>query len=119
MPGLSVPNEFLKILDEVGKAIDRARTGKGPSLLEVRNSRWHGHFVGDQQKYRPQEDIGIARKDDCILKFENYLLKEALLTQESIKNIQEDILKEIDAAINFARQSPIPDASELMEGLYA
>ena len=119
MPGSAVPNEFFKILDVVGKAVDRARAGKGPSLLEVKSSRWHGHFVGDPQKYRPQADIETARKDDCILKFESQLLKEELLTQESTKKIREDILREIEAAVNFARQSPVPDGSELMDGLYA
>ncbi len=61
----------------------------------------------------------MARKDDCILKFEQELLKEGLLTQEKKAKIREDILAEIETAVNFARQSPFPDASELMDGLYA
>ena len=119
MSGSAVPNEFFKIFEEAGKAIDRARAGKGPSLLEIKSSRWHGHFVGDSQKYRSQEDIEKARKEDCILKFEKQLLKEKMLTPKRMTNIREDILGEIEAAVNFARQSPFPDESELMEGLYA
>ena len=119
MAGSAVPNEFFKIFEEAGKAIDAARDGKGPSLLEVKSSRWHGHFAGDAQKYRPQEDIEMARKDDCILKFEKQLLKDRLLTPKKIAKIREDIFEEIEAAVNFARQSPFPDESELMDGLYA
>lgn len=118
MPGAAVPNEFFKIFEEAGKAIDRARAGKGPSLMEVKSSRWHGHFVGDAQKYRPLEDIEKARKDDCIQKFEKQLLKDKLLTAKKISKIRGDILEEIEAAVNFARQSPSADASELMDGLY-
>jgi pyruvate dehydrogenase E1 component alpha subunit len=118
MSGSAVPNEFFKIFEEAGKAIDRARAGKGPSLLEVKSSRWHGHFVGDSQKYRPHEDIEKARKEDCIQKFEKQLLKDKLLTPKRISKIREDILGEIEEAVNFARQSPSPDESELMDGLY-
>jgi TPP-dependent pyruvate/acetoin dehydrogenase alpha subunit len=119
MPGIALPNELFTILDEAGKAIDRARAGKGPSLLEVKSSRWYGHFVGDAQKYRPAEDIEKARKEDCILKFEKRLLKDKLLTQKRISKIREDILGEIETAVDFARESPFPDESELMDALYA
>ena len=119
MPGAAVPNELFTIFDEAGKAIDRARAGKGPSLLEVKSSRWYGHFVGDAQKYRPAEDIEKARKEDCILKFEKQLLKDKLLTQKRISKIREDILGEIETAVDFARESPFPDKSELMDALYA
>lgn len=118
MPGSSIPNEFFKIFEEAGKAIDRARTGKGPSLLEVKSNRWEGHFVGDSQKYRPSEDIEKARKDDCIKKFEKRLLKDKLLTQKRISKIRKETLDEIEEAINFARQSSFPGDAELMDGLY-
>jgi TPP-dependent pyruvate/acetoin dehydrogenase alpha subunit len=119
MPGTAVPNELFTIFDEAGKAIDRARAGKGPSLLEVKSSRWYGHFVGDAQKYRLVEDIEKARKEDCILEFEKRLLKDGLLTGKKISKIRKDILGEIETAVNFARESPFPDESELMDSLYA
>lgn len=117
MPGTAVPNELFAIFEEAGKAIDRARAGAGPSLLEVKSSRWHGHFAGDAQKYRPEEDIEKARKDDCILEFEKRLLKDGLLTGKEISKIRKDILGEIETAVNFARESPFPDESELMDAL--
>ena len=69
MPGMTLPNDFLKIFEGAAVAVERARKGGGPSLLEVKSKRWHGHFVGDAQKYRPQEDIEDAKKNDCISRF--------------------------------------------------
>lgn len=118
MPGVAVPNDFLKIHDEAGKAVARARSGKGPSLLEVKGKRWHGHFVGDQQKYRPENDIEEAQKNDCIMSFKEMLLKTKLADKKTLEKIDADIQSEIDAAIDFARNSELPSASELMDDFY-
>ncbi len=118
IPGVSIPNDFLKIYEAAGKAVGRARDGNGPSLIEVVSTRWYGHFVGDQQKYRPAEDVETAMKQDCIMGFEKKLLREKVLKKEECKKIEKEIQSEIEEAINFARESPLPDDSELMEGLY-
>lgn len=118
IPGVSVQNDFMKIYDQAGKAIGRARDGKGPSLIEVLSTRWHGHFVGDLQKYRQAKDVESAMKNDCIMRFEKKLLKENILKKQEPKKIEKKIQNEIEEAINFARQSPLPDDSELMEDLY-
>ncbi|MCP4694996.1 MAG: thiamine pyrophosphate-dependent dehydrogenase E1 component subunit alpha, partial [Desulfobacterales bacterium] len=60
MPGVTVSNECLEIYEAAGAAVDRARKGEGPTLLEVKSRRWHGHYVGDAQKYRPPGDIEAA-----------------------------------------------------------
>jgi pyruvate dehydrogenase E1 component alpha subunit len=80
--------------------------------------RWHGHFVGDAQKYRPQEDIEKAKGDDCISRFESYLVENHMLRKRDFKTIGDKIRQEIDEAVEFARKSPFPDASELMTDLY-
>lgn len=118
IPGVSVPNDFIKIHDEAGKAVARARSGEGPSLLEVKCKRWQGHFVGDQQKYRPEEDIKEAMEDDCVLKFKEMLLEKKVLDEQALQKIDADIQSEIDEAINFARESEPPSDAELMEDLY-
>jgi len=117
--GVVVPNDFLKIYEEAGKAIDRARKGKGPTLLEVKSTRWYGHYVGDAQKYRSERDIEAAKKEDCIKNFEDKLIEDKILQKQNVERIEEKIHEEIENAINFARESPFPDDSELMEGLYA
>ena len=119
IPGVVVQNDVLAIFEEAGKAVERARKGGGPTLLEVKCARWHGHFVGDAQKYRPQEDVVAARDFDCILNFEKKLLDGGVLTEDSVTRIKEKVGAEIEKAVNFARESPFPEPHELMEDLYA
>jgi pyruvate dehydrogenase E1 component alpha subunit len=118
MPGATVPNEFFAIYEQAEKAVQRAREGEGPSLVEVVSSRWHGHFVGDAQKYRPEEDVAAARHLDCIRDFEQGLLEAKALTGKQVETIHARVAEEIEKAVAFARSSPPPDPSELMEDLY-
>jgi len=116
--GVAVPNDFFKIYEEAGKAVEQARKGRGPTLLEVKSSRWYGHFVGDAQKYRSEKDTTAARKEDCIRNFENKLIEDKILQKQDVEKIEKRIHEEIEEAINFARESPFPDDSELMKDLY-
>ena len=118
MPGVTVSNDLFKIYQAAGEAVRRARSGKGPSLLEVKSLRWHGHFVGDAQKYRPAENIAATRKDDCLLRLEKRLMKDKVIMKKDALNIQKKQIREIEAAVAFARRSPAPDPAELMEDLY-
>jgi len=119
MIGTTVSNKVLDIYKAAGEAIGRARKGEGPTLLEVKSARWHGHFVGDAQKYRVEEDVKTAKQKDCIADFEKKLLKEKILSKKEAKKIGENVHKRIEAAIAFARASPFPEPSELMDDLYA
>lgn len=119
MPGITVPNDFLKIYEVAAEAVERARKGEGPTLMEVKSVRWHGHFVGDAQKYRVEEDVKTAKQEDCIADFEKKLLKEKILDKTKVAKIGENIHKRIEAAVDFARESPFPVPSELMDDLYA
>ncbi|MCP4718154.1 MAG: thiamine pyrophosphate-dependent dehydrogenase E1 component subunit alpha [Desulfobacteraceae bacterium] len=119
IPAKTVSNDFFEIHGAAEKFITRARQGNGPSLLEVQSSRWHGHFVGDAQKYRRPEEIESAMELDCIAEFEKYLLGNKIINKKTNQNIREEIQQEIEAAVEYARQSPLADASELMEELWA
>lgn len=119
MATASVSNDVLEIYEEAGKAVERARKGDGPTLLEVRCDRWYGHYVGDAQKYRGKEKVEAAMKKDCIADFEAELLKGKVLKKEDIEKIHADIAAEVEAAVTFARECPYPDVSEMIEGLYA
>lgn len=119
MPGKTVSNDFLEIHDAAEKAVSRARMGQGPSLLEVQSRRWHGHFVGDAQKYRPSEDIDRAMASDCIALFRDHLIRSKVLTEAVSEKITKSLLEEIEDAVSFARQSEAPDPSELTEDLWA
>ncbi len=119
IPGVIANNNFFDIHQAASKAVANARKGKGPTLLEVKSRRWHGHYVGDAQKYRIQDDIAAAKQDDCILDFEKLLLKEGKLRKKDVEAIQGKVAAQVAAAIEFARESPFPEATELMDDLYA
>lgn len=119
IPGKTLANDFLAIHEAAAEMVARARKGLGPSLLEVQSVRWHGHYVGDAQKYRPPEDIEAAKAADCIADFEKKLLTKKLLEPKAVRRIRKTIQAEIDAAVEFARESPRPEPSELMEELWA
>ena len=120
IPGVSVDGEDVIAVYEVAKeAVERARRGEGPSLIEVKVSRLLGHFEGDAQLYRSKEDFEIAKRKDPIPKFENTLLDKNILTEDDVKNIKEDIQKEIQEVMEFARNSPYPDPKEALENVFA
>ena len=118
IPGVVVSNEVLEIQEAADKAIKLARKGGGPTFIEVKCNRWHGHFVGDPQKYRGKEAVSEAMKDDCLKRFEAELLKQKALDKETVAKIDEQIRKEVTEAVEFARNSSVPDPSELAQGLY-
>ena len=118
IPAVSVANDVLEIYEEAGKAVERARKGEGPTLIEVRSERWYGHYVGDAQKYRGKENVEQAMAKDCLLKYEKDLLQSKVLKKQDIEKINTDLDAEIDEAVRFARECPYPEVSEMMEGLY-
>lgn len=119
VPGVSVDGEDVIAVYEVAKeAVERARRGEGPSLVEVKVSRLRGHFEGDAQVYRPKEDFEIAMKKDPIPKFEKKLLEKNILTEDSVKKIKEDVEEEIQELIEFARNSSYPDPKEALQNVF-
>lgn len=120
VPGVSIDGEDVIAVYEVAKeAVERARRGEGPSLVEVKVSRLRGHFEGDAQVYRPKEDFEIAMKKDPIPTFEKKLLEKDILTEVSAKKIKEDVEEEIQELIEFARNSLYPDPKEALQNVFA
>jgi len=119
IPGVSVDGEDVVAVYEVAKeAVERARRGEGPSLIEIKVSRLRGHFEGDPQLYRPKEDFEIAKKKDPIPKFEKTLLDKNIVTEEEVKEIKEDTEKEIQGIMEFARNSSYPEPKEALENVF-
>lgn len=119
MPGITVNgDDVLAVYEAAGKAIERARKGDGPTLLECKTHRWHGHYVGDPQKYRPAEEVEECRKFDPIAKFEDDLIQQKTLTPDEIKGIKEKVQAEIDEAVKFAEQAPPPEPQKGLEDVF-
>ena len=119
MPGqVADGTDILEVYETSREAIERARKGEGPTLLEYKLKRWLGHYVGDPQKYRDPQDIEEARKNDPVGKFQTNLLNEKILTTESINDLEQSIRAEIEEAIEFARSSPPVTAEQAFQNVY-
>lgn len=121
MPGKTIDGKnVVEVYEEVGKAIERARNGEGPSLIECKTYRKYGHFEGDEQKYKAINGKEKELADiDCIVNFRQYAIKEKLLTEKSAKEIEEQSQQRIEEAIVFAQQSPVPHPDALFEDVFA
>ncbi len=120
MPGVVVDgNDVMAVYEAVGEAVKRARKGEGPSLIECKTYRWRGHFEGDACVYREDCELEDWVKKDPIPRFENKLVAEGILTAEKAEAVRKSIAAELDEAIAFAEQSPLPQPSEITEDVYA
>jgi len=119
IPGVYVDGGDVIAVYEVAKeAVERARRGEGPSLIEVKVYRFRGHFEGDPQLYRPKEDLEEAKAKDPIKKLEKQLIDREIIKEEELKKMQDEIEMEIEETIEFARQSPYPEPQEALENVF-
>jgi pyruvate dehydrogenase E1 component alpha subunit len=121
IPGVSVDGQDVLAVYEVAKeAIERARRGEGPTLIEAKTYRFRGHFEGDPQVYRSKEEIEWWKKNkDPIKLFEEKLLAKGVATKEELDAIWEKARKEIEEAVKFAEESPWPSKEELLEDVFS
>jgi len=112
-------NDVLVVYKAVGEAIARARNGEGPTLVECMTYRYYGHFEGDMQTYKSQEEVEEWMKKDPIPRFKKKLIEMGILTEKDADRIEQEILKELDEAVKFAEESPLPEPEEALEDVYA
>ncbi len=118
IPGVRVEdNDVEAVFEAAGAAVDRARAGEGPSLIEVHTLRLWGHFEGDAQAYRP--DLATVDERDPIPRYAAALVEAGDLTETKIAEIAATADAEVDAAIQFAVNSPIPTAEDALLHVFA
>lgn len=119
-PGVAVDgNDVLAVREVAAQAVERARAGEGPTLMENKTYRYRGHFEGDPQKYRSKEEVADRQsRTDPIQRFEKMLVERKLLNKNKISQIREAIQKELEAALAFATDSPYPDPEDALEDLF-
>lgn len=120
MPGVVVDgNDVLAVYEAVNEAVKRARNGQGPSLIECKTYRWRGHFEGDACVYRDDEELNCWKEKDPIPQFEKKLLEGEVLSEEKAAELRASIGEELEKAISFALESPLPEAADLIADVYA
>jgi pyruvate dehydrogenase E1 component alpha subunit len=118
IPGERVEdNDVEAVHAAAGRAVERARSGGGPSLIEVRTLRLWGHFEGDAQGYRAELDELPGR--DPIPRYEQALRDAGVLDDDAVSRIREDATRRVADAITFAKDSPLPDPGTATDHTFA
>jgi pyruvate dehydrogenase E1 component alpha subunit len=121
IPGERVDGQdVLAVYRSVKAAVDRARAGQGPTLIECMTYRFEGHFLGDPETYRSREEVQEWReKRDPISLFAAKLLATGQFSQAELDQIDQEVLAEVEDAVRFAENSPLPRLEALWEDVYA
>jgi pyruvate dehydrogenase E1 component alpha subunit len=119
MPGVIVDGfDFFAVHEAAGEAVARAREGGGPTLIEMKFTRYYGHFEGDQQKYRGEE-VSEARENlDCLLRFRSRVTESQRLSTEQLDQVDAEVAALIDEAVTEAKAAPKPGADDLLTDVY-
>jgi pyruvate dehydrogenase E1 component alpha subunit len=121
--GYNCPGEYVEgndpdlIFEAAARAVQHAREGKGPSILEIQTERLHGHFIGDSAGYRSKEEV--AGQKDPIPAYRTRLLDEKVLATPAMEALEAKVRQEVEEALEFARDSEYPAAAEALERVYA
>nr|WP_205751768.1 thiamine pyrophosphate-dependent dehydrogenase E1 component subunit alpha [Cryptosporangium phraense] len=99
-------------------AVERARTGGGPTFLEAVTFRFEGHYFGDQQKYLPAEELAAAREADPIPRYRQKLLDAGVLSEDDLTAIDTDATARVDAALAEVLAAPAPELTELEQDVF-
>ena len=119
IPGEQVDGmDVLAVRDAVRRAVERARAGEGPFILEVKTYRYRGHSMSDPAKYRTKEEVDEVKKTRDPIDHVKLLLEQAKATEDEIKAIDNEIKAIVAEAVQFAQESPEPDPSELYTDVY-
>jgi len=120
IPGESVDgNDVLAVYDVARRAVDRARTDGGPTLIEALTYRMKGHAEHDGQSYVPKEELEAWRARDPLERYARVLAADAVTTAEELAEIDRGVSEEVDRDVEFAENSPFPSAEHALRNVYA
>ncbi|GLY09168.1 thiamine pyrophosphate-dependent dehydrogenase E1 component subunit alpha [Pseudobacillus badius] len=120
IPGVRVDGKnVLAVYKAAEEAIQRARRGEGPTLIECMTYRNYGHFEGDAQTYKAEPEKKEHKQEkDAIIQFKKYLLTQQLLTENELASVEESVIEAIQRAVRFSEESPYPKEDELLTDVY-
>lgn len=119
MPGVTVDgNRFADVAEATYAAVERARAGGGPTLIESKTYRIRGHSRSDRNRYRTKEEIEAWTKRDPIGLYESELIELRLVAPEEVEAIRAGVETTIAEGIEFAKASPAPDVASLTRDVY-
>jgi pyruvate dehydrogenase E1 component alpha subunit len=122
IPGVNIDgNDLIEVYTKMKEAVDRARAGEGPTLLDCVTYRFFGHFTGDPGRginYRSKEEMDQWLNRCPIKRFREHLIKEKIMTEEMEKTIEANVKASIEEAVQFAKEGPFPLPEEATQDLF-
>ena len=120
MPSIKVDGmDIYAVQSAMAEAVDQARTGGGPTLVEAKTYRFSGHSRADQALYRPAGELEMWQKRDPILVTEQSLTAKGLLTESQIVKMKEEMVLFVDQAISMAKSDPEPGVEQMFANIYS
>jgi TPP-dependent pyruvate/acetoin dehydrogenase alpha subunit len=120
MPGVTIDgNNVLTVYETAKEHIERARAGEGPSFIECLTYRWEGHYHGEPQVYRTKEEVEEWKTKCPLLHFEKRLKDEYKIGEQTLEDIKKAAFKEMEDAVQFAKESPDPISDTVFDYVYA
>jgi TPP-dependent pyruvate/acetoin dehydrogenase alpha subunit len=120
IPGVTIDGTDVELVyDHCREAVERARSGGGPSIIETRTMRMQGHSASDDASYVPAGMVDTWKERDPIERYEAMLLASGIIDAAAFKLRTDEIARELNEAARYALDRPYPDAREAAEGVYA
>jgi pyruvate dehydrogenase E1 component alpha subunit len=120
MVGVTVDgNDPLAMYSAAKDAVQRARSGGGPTLIEANTYRFYGHLFGDSMDYQPEEERSAAMAADPVPRLREWMIAKGHLTEDDAARIEIDTAAAVNEAVEFALAAPPPAADELYTDVYA
>jgi len=119
-PGVIVDGmDILAVYEAVREARERAIAGQGPTMIEAKTYRYRGHYEGDPQVYRTQEEIQSWQRKDAIVRFRAKLVDSGLFDDGDLEEITGSVIEQLDEAVAFAASAEKPAVEDALAGVYA
>jgi pyruvate dehydrogenase E1 component alpha subunit len=120
IPGVTVDGmDLFAVNSAASEFVERARRGDGPAYLVCTTYRYHGHHAGDPLNYREKQEVDRWREQDPIERVKRTVVERGVMTTAEVADLEQSVDGEIQAAVEFARNSPEPTVDQLMTDIYA
>jgi TPP-dependent pyruvate/acetoin dehydrogenase alpha subunit len=123
--GYCIPNEVIDgndviaVYETSSKAVERARTGQGPTVLELLTYRWQGMFSGDPAAYRPKDEVKIWKERCPIKRLREKMISDKIFSVKELDDLSKQSLKEVESMLKYAIESPEPEPEDALKYIYA
>ncbi len=118
-PGIAVDgNDVMAVYEVAREAVNRARQGQGPTLVECKTWRWRGHFEGDPSVYKDPVEQEAWMEKEPVRRYRTFLEENEVMTADEMDAVDKRIDDEIDAAVAYAQESPLPQPEDVVKDVY-